>query len=229
MDKVRYIKILVLSLVSCSLAAGASADEQDFGLNVGVAVSKKFGKRFEIGLEEEMRTKENSRQLDRLATGLDASFQLVPKIVKVGVGYTFIADYDEIEGFSWRHRLVGQVSAKHKIHRLEMSLRGRYQLTYKDESVKSFKWNPKSYLRGKFELSYKLPKIPLTPFASAEVFYELNNYKGNTIDNVRYEAGGEYKFNKKNSVSLSFRYDDEMNVAEPLDGFKLCAGYQYKF
>jgi hypothetical protein len=63
MDKVRYIKILVLSLVSCSLAAGASADEQDFGLNVGVAVSKKFGKRFEIGLEEEMRTKENSRQL----------------------------------------------------------------------------------------------------------------------------------------------------------------------
>lgn len=229
MDKVRYIKILALSLMSCCVAMNASADEQDFGLNVGVAVSKKISKRFDVGLEEEVRTKENSKQLDRLATGLDAAFQLVPKIVKVGVGYTFIADYDERNGFSLRHRMVGQVSAKHKIHRLEMSLRGRYQLTYRDESVKSYKWNPKSYVRGKFELSYKLPKVSLTPFVSAEVFYPLNNYKGNAIDNVRYEVGGEYKFNKKNSVSLAFRYDDEMNVANPKDLFKLCAGYRFKF
>ena len=60
----------------------------------------------------------------------------------------------------------------------------------------------KNYWRNALTVSFKIPKVPLTPSLSAEMFYRVNDYKGNVIDKMRYEGALKYQFNKKNSLKV---------------------------
>lgn len=228
MNKKKIVLPLILTLFCLSLIA--QDEYTDFGTNIGVGVSKSIGKRFEIGLEEEFRTKNNVSDIDRFSTGVDASFSILRKYLKVGAGYIFMASWDEVdELFEWRHRYYGQLNGRYDVDRFSFKLRSRYQITYRDESVKRYKWNPRHYWRNRFNVSYKVPKIALTPFISFEVFCQTNHYKGNVIDNLRYETGVEYKFDKRNSLELTLRYDDEINVKEPQNKLSVGLFYTYSF
>ena len=208
----------------------AQGEATDFGMNLGVDFSKKFGKKFEIGIGEEFRTKNNVSEVDRFMTSATVSYSPIRKYLKLGAGYVFIANWQDVEEYySLRHRFYGQASTKYDLDRFTFGLRSRYQHTWLDESEKRYKWNPRCYWRNKLNVSYKVPKIHLSPFISGELFYQTNHYKGNVIDAYRLEGGLKYDFDRRNSLELAVRYDEDINVKAPTSKISVGLFYSYSF
>lgn len=250
----------VLALAMMSVAGFAQSD--DFGTILSVEADKKINKKFSVGLEAEMRTRDDVKKVDRWSAGVQASYK-VSSWLKASAGYTFLYDNNEKASYYddddevvtrdigiragdlkrsaqyWgvRHRFDVSLTGSYKFGKLDLSLRERWQYTYRpehtvdnrtiyydeeeDEPVPAgisdgkshtYKAKGKNVLRSRLQAEYKTKGFPITPFANVELF------NGWALEKIRYTAGAEYKINKKNSVELFYRYqhvnddsDDEPN------------------
>ena len=227
----KHILALALGCLSLGNFADAWADDKDFATDVNVEVEKDITKKWGIGVGGELRMNNNSTSVDKLAASVGSDYELT-KWLKIGAGYEFINDWNgpEKDFFTRRHRWNVSASYKHKFtKRINAGLKLKYQQTFRSEEYKTYSQPRKDYVRAKIDGEYKIKGMPLYTHLSAEMFYFCNSNDGNTIDDIRYNAGVTYKINKHNSVDLSFQIDDEMNVSNPEDRFMLCASYKYKF
>jgi hypothetical protein len=152
------------------------------------------------------------------------------KMFKAGLFYTYVYANNQNDGYyESRHRFGGWIQAAQKVNRFKISLREKFQNTYREEELGNFKYNPKMYLRSKLEVSYNIKKFPFNPYASAEMHFQLNNPEGNETDKWRYTAGVEYNLNKKLAIDLFFRYDKELNVKNPVNTSVLGTMIKYRF
>ena len=81
--------------VGCLLLATSTVVAQsDFGIWTSVEASTKLNKQFELSLEGEYRTQDNSKQTERIATGISLSYKnkKVP-FLKADVGYSTMSMY----------------------------------------------------------------------------------------------------------------------------------------
>ena len=224
-------RVWSLFLAFLLVAPFAFAQEQeDFGARMGVSAEKRLWKKLSVGLGEEFRLKNNCCDIDKWVTETDASYTIVKRMFKVGVGYDLIGDWDEYaEVFDFKHRFNGYFVFKKDVSRFNIAWKSRYQLTYKDESYGRVKWNPKSYWRNKLNLSYNIRNSHFEPYLSFECFYQLNNYKGNVVDRLRGQAGVSYDFTKQHSIDFSVRYNQDIYVKEPERSCQLGLFYTYSF
>lgn len=218
----RLIVLLVTSFC-CASVAWAGGDEQDFTSSVSFSVSKKFFKRLNVGLSESVSMRANSTELDKFSTKADLSYNVVKGLLRVGADYYLIGAADKKDDIYLNHRYAGYLRVKKDVARFSFSLKSKYQITYRPERAPKKQY--KDYWRNKLTVSMKVPKMPLYPLIGVEAFYLTNNYKGNAVDRIRYEAGAKYNFNKKNSLKALFRYDDGMNVSKPKDLFGVVLSY----
>ncbi|HBL73737.1 MAG: hypothetical protein A2W90_13010 [Bacteroidetes bacterium GWF2_42_66] len=213
------------------LLAGTSvsfAQTDDFGIWMSVGAEKKIDK-WTFELEQELRTMENSGEIERIGTMVGLDYKLL-KPLKVGLSYQFITLNDlENEDMQPRHRINMYAQGKYEWHRFTFSLRERFQLTYKDETERTYKMNPKWSLRSKLKIDYNIPDSPISPFVSFESFYQLNNPDKNKFDGLRYSAGGRYKINKHHGIELFGLVDKEINTKNPVQRFVLGTAYVYSF
>jgi len=215
----KSLKKYILLLLSCT-ALSVSAD--DFGGNVSVELSKKLSKKVDISLEEEVRLNQNWGHFDRSATSLGADFKLIKKYLKAGVAYSALV-YNETNYCLLDHRAIASLTGSAYAGNFEFSLRARYQATFQDESYgNSHKVNPKQIVRGKAEIEYDVAKIKLSPYISAEAYYEVAKKDCNRF---KYSIGAKKKINKHNAVSLGFQMDDKLKT----NNYYLLVGYGYKF
>ena len=82
----------VLALAMMSVAGFAQSD--DFGTILSVEADKKINKKFSVGLEAEMRTRDDVKKVDRWSAGVQASYK-VSSWLKASAGYTFLYDNNE--------------------------------------------------------------------------------------------------------------------------------------
>ena len=206
-----------------------SAQDSDFGIRFGAEISKKLTQKIELQFEEELRLNQNISAFDRSMTTLGGSYSL-NKTFKAGLFYTYIYANNQNDGYyESRHRFGGWIQAAHKVNRIKFSLREKFQNTYRDEDLGNYKYNPKMYLRSKLEVSYNIKNLPLDPYLSVEMHYQLNNPYGNDIDKWRYTAGVEYGINKRFAIDLFYRVDDEANVKNAVRTSVLGTMLKYKF
>ncbi len=211
------------------LAFGLSAQEKDFGIRFGADITKELTKKIDLQLEEKIRLNQDATEFDRVMTTLGARYSF-NKIFDAGLFYTWIYANNQEDGYyEHRHRFGGWLQAAKKYNRFKFSVREKFLTTYRDEDLGNYKYNPKSYLRSKLEVAYDVPKIPLKPYLSAEMHYQLNNPEGNETDKWRYTAGMEYDFTKKLGLDLFYRVDDEVNVNNPVCTSVIGAMIKYKF
>ena len=234
MAKKKALKALILFLLTLSFCntAGATDRGQDFATNLELAVKKGLTKRFDLQASGSARAANNSSELDRLTVGGGFDVVLVKKWLSLGVEYTYLADWNgqDKQYFTHRHRYNVSLDLEHKVtRRISMGLRPKFVSTYKVEEYKSYKKNPKDYFRLRYQIEYKMPKLPLTPYASAEAWWTTNDPDGDHFENMRYVAGLNYKLSKKHAFDIGFQIDNEYNVKKPSDRFMLCAGYKFKF
>lgn len=222
-------KLCVCLLALCCILP-MQADDQaedkadDWGAEFSVELSKKIIRKVTLSFEEEFRLHKNFSQAERFSHSLDLSYKPY-KFLKGGLSYNLLNYHRPTKGWDNRHRAVFYLTGNQSFGRFNISLRERVQCTYRPELTSS-DHNPKWYLRSRINVKYDIKKSHFEPFASAEMYYSLNdpNPANHPINRWRFVAGTKYNINKKNSIQLNYRYVNYRNDDDD-SGHKICIGY----
>ena len=238
---------LFISQVSIS-----QAQENDFGMWYELGAEKKLSQKWNVAGEAELRTRNNTRTLDRWSVGLNAEYKII-KGLKLSAGYTLLNDNnqekftlksDQLRPNKWtpsywgvRHRFNVSLSGSLDWNRFKFSLRERWQYTYRPETTGkkydfdeeawvSVKGKGKNVLRSRLQVCYDIPHWKFDPTLGVEMFTDKSG-----IQKMRYQVGTEYKYHKRHIFSLNYRFqnvnenDDDGDSNSHLIGI----GYKYKF
>ena len=245
----RIISAALVVFVSLPLSA-----QSEGGLVGSVEAEKKLGKQWTVGVEAEMRTRNDFKTMDRWTLGLGASYKF-NKWLKANAGYQLLntnfredislksnGSYNNWRPSYWgvRHRVYTSLTGTYKFKNdLRISLRERWQYTYRPEKTVT-RWDfdnswwedkvrsgkGKNQLRSRLQLEYDKKKALLTPFASVEL------YNSWAIEKIRYTVGSDINLSKSHTFNVFYRYQDMKNVDdgeyEP-DMHYIGVGYKFKF
>lgn len=241
-------KAILFLLILMPLMASAQSD--DFGIWTSVGAEKKVNKKFAVDVEAEYRTRDNSGTSDRWSFGVGARYKLTSWL-RASAGYTLLYDHNDKttykasgkvnkEAVFWgtRHRFNVTLTALQKFGDLKLSLRERWQYTYRPEKtiqrydVDDEEWESKTYrgkgrnvLRSRLQADYNIPKSHLTPYVSAELFNAWS------VQKTRYTVGLEWDINKHNGLEAYYRYQNVRNDDDDNEPNRhiLGIGYTFKF
>ena len=237
------------TIVSLPIAA-----QSEGGLIVGAEAEKKVSKQLSVGVEAEMRSRNDFKTMDRWKLGIGADYKLT-KGLKLSAGYNLLnqnfredidlkssGSYNHWRPSYWgvKHRFYASLTGQLKLHNgLKLSLRERWQYTYRpektvdrwdfDESTwedKVRKGKGKNLLRSRLQITYDKKHALLTPYASMEL------YNAWGIEKIRYTLGTDINLSKQHSLGVFYRFQDMKHVdADDYDPnmHYLGLGYKFKF
>ena len=244
--------IAVLLLILCSALFPTLSHADDAGLVISAGASHKLSKKLTAGVEAEFRSRNDFRTADRVSMGADLSYKLLPWL-KASAGYTLLIDNnrekityqdDGVSYNNWRpsywgprHRFNVSLTGSHKVRRVELSLRERWQYTYRPSRIidnfdfDEGEWEDhevrgkgKNVLRSRLQLEWDIPKCKFDPFASVE-FYTTRR-----LDKTRVQAGVSHTIKKTHSFKVYYRYQVINSSSDTeTDMHCLGLGYTYKF
>ena len=245
--------LLILVLLVPAMLKAQWTDE--YGTWMSVGAKKSLTDRWSLGLETEYRAQESSRW----AFGVDAGYKL-NKLIKFGAGYSFlyskrpeiwkdkseddpnfddptvVGSYNLTKAYRYpRHRFVVEATADKRFWKwLRISLRERYQLTYRsgktiedgklkhrvsldfDENRNRIPFYNDDYedkivdsktsqvLRSRLKLEVDKKHWKFSPYVSAEAINSVSAGDHMCIDKVRTAIGTSYKLNKQHEFTLGY-------------------------
>jgi len=155
--------MFLLAVMMVPVAGMAQSD--DFGTSLSIEGVKKIDNKASVGVEAEMRTRDDVKTVDRWSAGVSFGYKLLPWL-KASAGYTFLYDnnerisyYNEDDGkvqkgivnvgdpkkrgeyWGVRHRFDVSLTGSYKLGRVEFSLRERWQYTYRPEYTVDQRWS----------------------------------------------------------------------------------------
>jgi long-subunit fatty acid transport protein len=246
----KHVCIVMMLAVATVIPAHAQSD--DFGIWTEASIEKKLSKKLTIDADAELRTRDDGfGEIDRWSVGIGASYKLT-KWLKASVGYALLDDNNHklndkqtkyADYWGLRHRLNVSLTASQDFGDLTVSLRERWQYTYRPEkTVKRYsnvdnddydfgeyrddhtyagkgsnKW------RNRLQLKYKLTK-QWRPFVNAE-----STIGGSGLDKMRYALGTEYRLSKQHSFELRYLYQHVYKDDTEGNCHVLGIGYSYSF
>ena len=244
---------ILLAIGSWLLAIGCMAQSES-GLIVGIEAEKKIDKKWSVGVEADLRTRNNFQTMDRWSIGLGAGYKMT-KWLKASAGYTLLnsnnrekisykasGDYNNWRPSYWgvKHRVYGSLTDSYKFpNNLSLSLRERWQYTYRPEKTverwdfDNSQWEDKirsgkgkSQLRSRLQVEYDKKRALLTPYASIEL------YNAWAIEKIRYTVGTDIRLTKQHHLGVFYRFQDMHNIDE--DDYDpnmhyIGVGYTFKF
>lgn len=243
-------KLLLLLLAAVMAVPAAAQDDAETGLWSSIEVQKKLSKKVTLSGEAEFRMGDDMKNADRWT--LSGALAYKPaKWVKFDAGYKFMRVHNlsetklkdnGIDIAKWtasywdsRHRLFASVTGNVDIGRFNLSLRERWQYTYRhsasteryDYDDDEWEWKlkgskAKHVLRSRLQVEYDIPKCKIDPYLSAEMY----NAKGGT-EKFRYTAGADWRIDKRNQLSLFYRYIDQKSDSP--NQHVIGIGYRHKF
>ena len=243
--------LLILVFLLPTMLRAQWTDE--YGTWVSVGAKKNLGTKWSLGLEAEYRAQENSRW----ALGLDAGYKL-NKYIKLGAGYTLLYnrksekqkgdpavddEYTITPAHAYpRHRFIAEATADKRFWKwLRISLRERYQLTYRptneydrleymkvidDNWEESWVETPTTktklaktsqVLRSRVKLEVDKKHWKFSPFVSAEAMNSVSVGDHMCIDKVRTIVGTSYKLNKRHEFTLGYALTFVFNDDDDMD------------
>ena len=180
-------------------------------------VDYKLNKKLSAVFTEELRFKENFTRLNLFYTNLGLEYKL-SNMLKVAIIYRFVEKYQDDNSFSFRHRIMFDLTLKKKFDKIGFSYRQRVQAEKRDIYSSDIGYLPEWYSRNKFTLKYDTDKR-YTPYAAVELQYQFRNPRecesDNTLHRSRYSIGVDYKINKKSTFGLYYLIQREFNVVNP--------------
>lgn len=239
---VRYGLALAALLLT---AVEVRAEGDDFGIWTEVNVEKKVTRNLSVDGGVEMRTRDHVKTVDRWSGSVGASYKLTDWL-KASAGYTYLYDHNEkwndkqtkVANF-WgsRHRFNVSLTGSVSFGNLSVSLRERWQYTYRPEKTvdrtkvsngkvedKTYNGKGKNVWRNRLQLKYKVSSL-WRPYISGESYVA-----GSGMEKLRLAAGTEIRLSKKHSLDAKYMFqkvydedDDEGNR------HILCFGYTFKF
>ena len=159
-------KYFLLFYLFTFLPLTAAAQSDDFGLDFTLETQKKLSKNWSASLEGELRTRNNTKTVDRWALGLSVDYK-VAKWLKASAGYTYLYDHNQrttyfdatddevidgdadagdpkkyVDYWGSRHRFNLSLTFDKKLFGdFRFSLRERWQYTYRPEQTVDQRWS----------------------------------------------------------------------------------------
>lgn len=242
--------LYLLAMIMLPLMSFAQSD--DFGVWTSISADKKVNKKISVGIEAEMRTRDNSEKIDRWSFGVEAKYKLT-KWLKASVGYSLLDDnnykitYKALNGapnklaeyWGVRHRFNVSLTASQKFGNFQVSLRERWQYTYRPEKTIDQRWDfdddeydgkaktysgrGKNIMRSRVQISYDIPNSHFEPYVSAEM------YNGWSVEKMRYTAGVDWKITKRHAVGAYYLYQAVHDDDDDNEPNLHILGLEYKF
>lgn len=197
MEDAFHIKriILPILLLACQWFVPLQGME-GVGVYLKASLSGKIYRGLSFLVEEDIRPRDDFKEAEWFLTTAEINYRINRHLL-AGGGYMSLVRYKASEDL--RHRYYLYVTGNHTIGPLTLSVRERFQATYKAHTG-----NPKNYLRSMLNVSCRIGKSGLSPFAYAEVFNDTSNRMRS--DKIRLSAGSNYRLDAHNSLQLYYRY-----------------------
>jgi len=243
--------LMIIMVASFTMPIMAQSDDAETGLWMSAEAQKKINSQWSISGEAEYRLRENLGSTDRWTLSLGTVYKPL-KWLKFDAGYKFMrvlnddktsyksngVDINKWTPSYWntKHRAWASVTGTMALGRFDLSLRERWQYTYRPETtvqrydVDEDEWEDKvkdgkaqHVLRSRVQLEYDIPRCKVEPYVSAE-FYNASG----GLKKIRYTVGADWKINKQNSIGAFYRYIDAKEE-DDLNQHVIGIGYKYKF
>lgn len=170
---------------------------------------------------QECRIKENFSRLNLFYTNVGLEYKVLRNF-KTAFVYRFVNKYQDDNTFSFRHRLMLDLTYKTKLGKLGLSYRHRLQAEERDMYSSAGGLIPEWYSRSKIAAKYDLDK-PWAPYISAEFRYQLRDFRNVESDNTwhrsRYCAGVDYKKSERSTFGVYYLIQFEYNIPLPEDQY----------
>ena len=249
----KYRRIAAIAITAAATALPMMAQSEG-GLLLGAEAQKKLSSNLSVGLEADMRSRNDFKTMDRWSIGLGATYKL-SKHLKADLGYTLIDNnfrekitYKTSGSLNkWRpsywglkHRAYASLTGSYKLpNNLKLSLRERYQFTYRPEKTVQ-RWDfdeaewqdkvrqgkSKSQLRSRLQAEYDKKRALFTPYASIELYNSMK------LEKMRYTIGTDIRLTKQHSLDIFYRYQDTKKQDDfdyNPDMHYIGLGYKFKF
>ncbi len=211
----RLICLPFALIFQCSFIYGQASN--DAGLWATFNLDKKLSKRYSLFLTEEYRLRENFSQTNLFYTDLGAEVRPA-KFIKVSLAYRSIQKNIYDNPYSYRHRLMCDITLKKKMDDFIISYRHRFQEEVRNVYSSKNGIMPESYSRNKFEIKYESGKS-VSPYVAAEFRYQFHNPRSVESDYTwhrnRYSFGFDYRKSEKTTLGLYYLIQQEFNVSAP--------------
>ncbi len=254
-------RILILTALVAAATLQTRAQSDDFGIWAEANIEKKLSKQLTLDAGLELRTRDDGfGELDRWSAGVGLSYKLTDWL-KASAGYSFLSDNNHkvnssgkkySEYWGQRHRLSVSLTASQQFGNFTISLRERWQYTYRPEKTVDRYWNytdedddryygdpvvkggvtethtyrgkGSNKWRNRLQLKYKLDR-QWRPYVSAE-----STVGGSGLDKIRYAVGTEWRIAKQHTLDLHYMYQHIYNDDDS-EGNRhvLGIGYTFKF
>ena len=236
---------LVLAFVLLA-SVEVKAEGDDFGIWTEVDVEKKVSKKLSLEGGLEMRTRDHVKTVDRWSGSVGASYKLTDWL-KASAGYTLLYDNNEkwntnqtkVANF-WgtRHRFNVSLTGSVDFGNLSVSLRERWQYTYRPEKTvertkvtngkvedKTYNGKGKNVWRNRLQLKYKVSSM-WRPYVNGETYVA-----GSGLEKYRLSAGTEIRLSKKHSFDVKYLFQKSCSDDDDDEGNRhiLGVGYTFKF
>ncbi|MBO4720893.1 MAG: DUF2490 domain-containing protein [Prevotella sp.] len=241
----RSVRLWLVLAFLLLTSVGAKAEDDDFGIWTEVDVEKKVTKNLSIDAGVEMRTRDHVKTVDRWSGSIGASYKLTDWL-KASADYTFLYDNNEkwnekqtkvAEFWGSRHRFNVALTGSFDFGNLSVSLRERWQYTYRPEQTvertkvsngkvedKTYNGKGKNVWRNRLQLKYKVTNM-WRPYVNGETYVA-----GSGLEKYRLSAGTEIRLSKKHSFDVKYMFqkacsDDDDEGNRHIIGL----GYTFKF
>lgn len=216
-------------LINCLLPTANcfSQDYPDAGLWSTFSLEYAFTSKFSGLFTQECRIRENISRLNLFYTELGVQYKVAKKI-KAAFVYRWIDKLQDDNSYSFRHRLMLDLTFKHKFGKFTATYRNRTQVEEGDIYSSELGTLPEWYWRHKLGFKYDAEKRYM-PYASVELRYQIHDFSNiesdNTWHRVRWVGGIDYKINNKNTVGSYYLIQHEWNVNSPQNQYVI--GLEY--
>jgi hypothetical protein len=194
-------KLFIILLASAFGITSVQAKTKKFGTWLEAEFSKDIVKRLEFSFTPEVRLQDDF-SVDEYMAEFGLTYKPF-KFLNIGSSYRLSKDIKN-SGTETFHRFAIDATGKKEFGRFESSLRLRYT-NYSENEDTDLKSN---FFRPKVKLVYDIKGLPIAPYSSYELFYDLTNSQ---FDKSRFDIGATWQIFKKSRVGVYYRLQSEFS------------------
>lgn len=204
------------------------SQDTDFETWSSIGLEFKATKKLSFGVEQHLRLKTNSSEIDTYFTQLEGSYFLFNGFA-LGSGLRYIRKNDtkgKIQGYENHFRFHIDASYKHKINRFSLKYRLRYQNKNELEVSSDEGDYAKQHIRLKASVDYAINNWKLDPKIAMELFNQFGE-EDQGLSKLRWTLSTDYKLKKLGKLKLFYSVEKDLNT--PVSRIVNILGFKYTY
>ncbi|MFK8037464.1 MAG: DUF2490 domain-containing protein [Crocinitomicaceae bacterium] len=190
-----------------------------------IGLKYKLNKKWSFGLDQQLRLKQNSNQVNQIITDLHIKYKFDFGFY-LGTAFRYIADQSNDLTFDNDFRFNIDAGYKHKIDRLSFNYRLRYQNKNEIGLNQEEGDDIDKVIRLKVGVKYNIKNWKIDPNFSTEIFSDLTQ-STDRFEKMRFTLGSDYSFNKRNEIGFFYRIEKELNASYPKTTYIIGLNYTH--